>query len=549
MDDILQKINNKEKEFSDLYSRMDDDKKLLILDDYVMRDKDEREEPDVDNITMNDSGVFATRVHNTLIKATVIPEVEGKHINDEEAEKYETFIQDIGMEADAIIQAQDFPAFKDWEVMQACDRGRVARRITLSEEDGKLTPTSFKNIDTRYLIYDVGVEKLRWAALRMPRSKDDIEEEYGYVASRVNAIVTDHWDEEAETIYVGKEKVDEKPNIWGEVPFVIQVIPTGTWTMDDDRIAISGESIFAHNRKLYKAKNMFATILNSGVVRSFFNGLQVEVENVATATKPASPPYGKKFVVPVQKGTQGYFNMPIADLTNTARMFYSILDSALQDGALPKVSYGNLQFPLSAVGMAELKEAEDPVYFPVIQGLSLFWQRCYRMIINQYTSLRLNVEIGEKGFRNSYSYRDLQKEVSIKFRFFVTSPKQDMVNISTAAAVGDLVSEDTKRRDYLHIQNPTEEENKILAERAARMSPAVAMYDVIKALFDRGEKLKANIMAEEMGMTIDQILNGQPGQLPQPQEEQKPKQLLPMFRGSGGGAGTKSAVSEDTGGE
>ncbi len=548
MDDILQKINNKEKEFSDLYGRYDEDKKLAILDDYIMCDKDEREEPDVDNITMNDPSVFGTRVHNTLIKADIIPEVGGNHINDEEAEKFENFIRDIGLEADGIIHKQDFPSFKEWEIMQACDRGRVCRRITLNEENGRLSPTSFKNIDTRYLIYDVGVSKLRWAALKMPRSKDDIEQEYGYQASRVNAIVTDHWDDQVETVFVGKEKVDEKPNIWGEVPFVIQTMPTGVWTMDDDRITMSGESIFAHNRKLYKAKNMFATILNSGVVRSFFNGLQIEVENVATAAKPNSPPYGKKFVVPVQKGTQGYFNMPIADLTNTARMFYSILDSALQDGALPKVSYGSLQFPLSAVGMAELKEAEDPIYFPVIQGLSLFWQRCYGMIIKQYTTQKMNIEIGEQGFRNRYSYRDLQKECSIKFRFFVTSPKQDMVNISTAAAVGDLVSEDTKRRDYLHIQNPTEEDNKILAEKAARMSPVVAMYDVIKALFDRGEKIKANLMAEEMGVTLENILNGQMPQRGEAVVEQKPKQLMPMFGGTGGGR-TKPSVGEDTGGE
>ncbi len=547
MDDILQKINSKEKEFSDLHARNDEDKKLLILSDYTMLDKDGREEPDVDNITMNDAGVFAARVHNTLIKADVIPEVEGSHLNDAEAEKFENFIRDIGSEGDAILHALDFPSFKEWEVMQACDRGRVARRITLNAENGKLAATSFRNIDTRYLIYDVGVEKLRWVALKMPRSKDDIEEEYGHTASRVNAIVTDYWDDKVETVYVGKEKVDEKPNIWGEPPFVIQVMPTGNWTMDDDRITMSGESIFAHNRKLYTAKNMFATILNSGVVRSFFNGLQIEVENIATATKPNQPPYGKKFVAPVQKGTQGYFNMPIADLTNTARMFYSILDSALQDGSLPKVSYGNLQFPLSAVGMAELKEAEDPVYFPVIQGLALFWQRCYRMILKQYIDLKMNIEIGEQGFRNSYSYRDLQKECSIKFRFFVTSPKQDMVNISTAAAVGDLISEDTKMRDYLHVQNPTLENQKKLSEKAARMSPAVAMYDVIKALFEQGEKIKANIMAEEMGIKLEEILGGQ---LPQQAEvipDQKPKQLVPMFGGSGGGSGARPPVADDGG--
>lgn len=555
-DDYYQLVEQKQKEFADLWGRMDEDKKLLILDDYVMRDKDNREEPDVDNITMNDAGVFADKVHNTLIRAEVIPEVEGNKLKDEDADIIELFIRDIGLEADGIIQKQDYPSFKEWEILQACDRGRVARRITLAlGNDGKLAPTSFLPIDSHYLIYDVGVDGLRWVATRLPRGKEDIEDEYPNAGvKRSTAIVTDFWNNELECIYVNREKVAENENVWGEPPFVIQVMPTGVMTMDADRMLMSGESIFARNRDLYAAKNMFATILNSGVVRSFFNGLQIEVENVALAKKPQMPPYGKKFVVPVGKGTQGYFNMPIADLTNTARMFYSILDSALQEGAFPKISYGTLQFPVSAVGMAELKEAEDPVYFPRIQGLAIFWQRCYRMIINQYKQLKLNIAIGEEGFRKEYNYKDLDKEYAIKFRFFVTSPKQDMVNISTAAAVGNLVSDDTKRREYLHLQNPTLENTKMLAERAARMSPAVAMYDIIKALFDQGEKLKANLMAEEMGMTLDQLLSGGVPSKAATAEEKPPTQLMPLLRGTGGGGGrmpqgTEGPSEEEQGAE
>lgn len=556
MDDILQKINNKEKEFADLYTRMDEDKKLLILDDYTMRDKDDREEPDVDNITMNDPGNFGDRVHNTLIKADIIPEVEGEGLKDEDTELIEKFIRDMEFEADAILQPQGFPTFRQWEAMQACDRGYVARRITLSiGEDGRLAPTSFKNVDTRYLIYDNGINGLRWVATRTPRSKADIEEEYPNANFlRASAIVTSHWDDEKESVFVGKNQVDEKENIWGEPPFVIQVMPTGTWTMDDDRMAVSGESIFARNRDLYEKKNWAASILATLNANVIFPKMQVEVEDaLAMNKKPASPPWAKKVVLPYLKGTKGYSAIQFPDIHKAFSHFYSILDSALQEGALPKISYGDLQFPISAVGMAELKEAEDPVYFPRIQGLALFWQRCQRMIIKQYIAQRMHLKIGEEGFRKEYSYRDLQKECSIKYRFFISSPKQDMVNISTAAAVGGLVSDDTKRRDYLHIQNPTEEDNKIWAERAARMSPAVAMYDVIKALFARGEKVKANIMAEEMGMTLDQVIQGQVVQPGQSVPEEKPKQLMPLFRGTGGGAEPAtvkpSVAGEDTGGE
>ena len=559
-DEYLDLVNKKKAEFSDLFNRMDADKKLLTLSSYTMQDKDGRDEPDVDNITMNDAAIYADMVHTTLIRAEVSPEVEGEHLKDKETSLVENFIRDIELEADTAISNNDIPSFKNWEVMQACDRGRIARRITLrldEEDDNKLAKDCFTAIDTRYLLYEPSIYGYKWVASELPRSKEDIKEEYDIDIPGTSAIVTDFWDKEVNCVYVGKERVKEEDNYYKEPPFVIEVVPFGLLTMDDDRILYSGESIFAKNRTLYAEKNLFGTIMKSLTVRSFFNGLQLEVNDVALAKKPKEPPYGKKFVVPVEKGTKGYFSMPIEDLNNAAQMFYSMIDSALQEGALPKVSYGNLQFPLTGVAITSLKEAEDSVYFPRIQGLTKFWQRVYRMVIKQYIAQKLNIELGEEGFRNRYGYKDLDLSYSIKFHYFVSSPKEDMVNISTAAAVGDLVSDDTKMRDYLHIKDPTVEGQKKLAEKAARMSPAVAMYDTIKALFDQGEKIKANIMATEMGFKLDELLSGNMGESSNPLGMgQKPTQLMPLFNGAGGGIRTpespappEQGIPQNTGGK
>ena len=545
-DEIYLTIEDKQKEFAELWGRMDEDKKLLIQDKFTWRDKDDREEPDVDNITLNDAAVFANKVHDTLTRAEILPEVEGEKLKDEQTEIYENFIRDMGLEADANVHYQDIPSYKNFEIMQTCDRGRIARRVTLRVENGTLAPDSFVAIDTRYLIYDYGIKGLNWVAPKMARSADDIEQEYGYRPNSSNAVITDYWNKDVERVYCETELIEEKENPWGEPPFIIEVVPTGVFTFDADRMLYNGESIFAMTRNLYSEKNLFGTILKSLTIKSFFNGLQIEVEDVALAQKPAIPPYGKKFVAPIAKGTKGYFNMPIEDLRNAASMFYSILDSAIQEGSLPKVSYGSLQFPLSAVGMAELKESEDPVYFPRIQGYTLFLQRLYRMILKQYVQFKMHLKLGEPGFRKEYSWKELNQEVSLHFRVDLTSPKENMVNISTAAAVGNLVSDDTKRRDYLHLKNPKEEVTKMLVEKASRMSPAVAKYDIVKALFDRNETVKANLMAAEIGMTLDQILSGQPPPVPtQPlEEEQKPKQLLPMFGGGTSGNNQSGVTSE-----
>ena len=532
-DEYYQKVTAKEKDFTTLWGRMDEDKKLLTQEEFVWRDKDDRAEPDVDNITLNDAAVFANMVHNTLIKGEITPEVEGDGLKDEEAEIIEDFIRDISIEADASVSHQDIPNYKIWELLQACDRGRIARRITLREENGKLATDSFLAVDTRYLIYEHGLANLNWVATKLPRTQDDVEEEYGYKPASKDVIITDFWDKEVERVYCGTELISEERNYWGEPPFVIQVIPTGIFTFDADRFLYSGESIFSLSRHLFKEKNMFATILKSLTVKSFFNGLQLEVEDVALARKPEIPPHRKRIVAPIKAGTKGYFNMPIQELIATARAYYQILDEAIQKSTLPKVSYGVYPSPASGVGIAELKEAEDPVFYPRLQGYTLFLQRLYKMILSQYIKLKMSIELGDAGVKTQYHWKDLDKPINLRFRVDLSSPKMDMVNISTAAAVGNLVSDDTKRRDYLHLKNPDEENTKMLAEKASRMSPAVAKYDVIKALFDRGEKIKANLMAVEMGLTLDELLSGQVTQQNEIEEEQAPKQLLPMFGASG----------------
>jgi methylglyoxal synthase len=72
-----------------------------------------------------------------------------------------------------------------------------------------------------------------------------------------------------------------------------------------------------------------------------------------------------------------------------------------------------------------------------------------------------------------------------------------------------------------------------MAERASLVSPAIAKYDMIIALIETGEIIKAKILAEEMGLDIDKIKKGEMGgtNQQQPLKLQKPQQLMPLVRG------------------
>jgi len=305
----------------------------------------------------------------------------------------------------------------------------------------------------------------------------------------------------------------------------------------------TGESIFVNNRNIYEHKDRLTSSLATLTELAVFAGMQLKVNDPKTYKQPTRPPYGKKFIFVLGKD-EGFEPMPVNDIKNAQRVLLSILDSAIQDGSFPRISYGTLQFPISAVGMAELKEAEDPVYFPRMNGLAMFYQRLFRMILKQYIDKKLNVKLGEIGFQKKYNWAELNKDFTVKFRFFTTSPKQNMVNYTVASAAGDLLSRETKRRDILELENPDEEESKIWAEKAATMSPGIAKYKSARALADQGEEVQAQNMADEMDLSLGEVMSGKLAEQEEPPELEEPKQVMPLFSGRSGGAEKAAAQGE-----
>ena len=541
---IHELITTTEAEFAQLHKRMDVDRDLLVMKPFTLEDEDKRDKPEVDNITLNDAKVFATRVQSNLIRSNMQPEVDGKGLDDKYTTNVEQFFRDISLAFDDMIYARDMASLISYNIQQICQRGRLASRITLREKDGKLAPDSFLPMDTRYLVYkfDVLKNKPKWFSYATSRDPEEVRDEYGSDATAAvdtNVLVRDYWDGKKEVVFVDTRETKNVGHKYGEPPIVLQVAPVGMMYNDIDRLEHSGESIFLNNRNLYPEKNKIASLLSTLTQLAVFAGMQFETDNPKT-DKPLKPPYGKKFVIPVKPG-QGYKPMPVVDIKNATRTLLQMVDSSLQDGSFPRISYGTLQFPVSAVGMAELKEAEDPVYFPRMNGLAFYYQRLYRMILKQYIDMKLNVKLGDVGFEKKYPYKELDKDFRIQFKFFTTTPKQNMVNYTVASAAGDLLSNETKRRDILQLEDPEGEATKVWAERAAQLSPGIAKYRSARALANTGEEVQAQIMASEMGLSIDQVLIGKVSEEEIP-EEVPPKQVMPLFSGRTGGA-TKAASS------
>lgn len=544
--DYLQLIKDKEGESQELFNRMDDDrKKRYHLEEYKLKDFDNKEIPECDNVTTNDSAVFASRVIALLLSAHPQTVVEGKGMNDKATTLIENFLNDIDLAVDERLNRMGLISLDSFLYEQVTIRGRIAER-RLMRMDGDNFIADVLPMDTRYLVYEMGTDGLIWSAYKTKRSKSMLEREYPELEGKIRGkalYVYDMWYEDRNIIFIDSKEFKNEENPLGYPPINIQISPLGSQLQDEDNLKHSGESIFWLDRGLYAEKNKAVTIDQSLARMALFPPLQKEFEDIASAEKPEKPVQAARQVIPVGKG-ELYHAMPIADIHNANRHAYNIIEGCIQRGSFTTVEYGNLTFPLSAVAISRLTENRDKILVPLIQTVSKFRQQGARMDIDQFVKGGITAELGEEGKKNKYKPSDLDGDYTIRFKYFATSPEQNIANYTIANAAGNVISDDTKRRDILKLENPDAEKQKILSELADKMVPSLALYKMAKAKLEVDEEIEAQLIANQLGITLEQLRTGKFEPEEKPREEVPPKPLMPLMGGGRGGRARQPEAAE-----
>ena len=524
-------IETKESEFGALYGRMDADKDLYYGKAFEMLNAEGKPMSNVQNVTLPDSKMFARKVIAMIAAANQQAVVESKTLTDKETTLIERFTDDAYLEADNRLAKRGIPGMFPFLVEQACIRGHVAARCLVRTVNKNIV-MDILPLDSRYFIYELGIDGLIWAAYKTVRSKARIKEEYGIDIKGDTETVIDYWDKKINMVWIGNQEIPKGKNPYGFVPFVWQAVLAGSMLADTDALSHQGESIFELSRDVYPDINKTATVLQTLNVMAIKPPLQYASKEGRLAKKPEKPPYGVGTVVPIEDGpNSGYRSFPIADIHAATQVFYAMLEGRLQRATLAATDYGNLTFPLSGQAIRDLSQKDDLV-LPRLQTLAMFYQQLSRMIIKQYQMWNIKAELGEEGHTQLYNPKDLDGEYTIKYRYFSTTPMEQLANYSVANAAGDLISDDTKRRDLLKLQDPDGEATKCRAELAEKLDPAIALYRLAVSLIDEDKSLEARLVAERLVALLKQRQIGNE-QIQPPQEAPKTggKELLSMLKG------------------
>lgn len=554
-------VSDKDVAWGLLWARIDEDKKLYQLAPYTMKDYKGKDEPDVDNVTMNEPAVFARLVQATIQAAKQQKVIEGK-MPEKAKTLLEAFLDDIEWEINEELQARAEWQLFPWATEQGCIKGRMAERIAFYREGGEVIK-DVQPIDPRYLVFETGKNGLLWAAHKMRKTKAKIKDDYGIDIDNAEADVWDYWDKQDNWVWTDEGSyshsvLKHEPNTYRDlrgkpyVPFVIEVVPVGTMFKDKDSVQHWGESIFFLNRTLYPEQNKTATILQTQNRLSMRPPYNWENPEGTAGTLPELPPSSGATVAAPMGG--GWTPVPTPDALRATQLFYSVQMNAQQRGSVANVDYGNLNFPLPAVGILTLMETRDRVYAPLFQTLARLQQQRSRMMILQLIQLGTAIELGQPHKRAVYHPADLKGSYTIKYRYFSKSPQEDAARYTMASAAEKFFPKRDVLENILKDEDPDGTLRRKYVEDAEKLSPKIWLMRVGHALINQADLTEDKDEEENLRREAERIAHEcanlirqeQMGAMPEvPEQKGRNNEMMPLFGKGGGGGGRKMEAPEE----
>ena len=514
--DITSKFNSGE--FADVFKRMDEDESLMLLDEYEMKDWAQNPVDGIFNVTSNLPATFNAHVKTSLMQAEQQVRVEGEQMGEDQQTEIEEFLVMALGDANRLLRARGEPTLRSSTADQVNLRGRAANRTTSRIVAGRLIP-GILPLDSRQLVWERSAEAFRWTAYRTWRSAADINDEYpgAGVKGSGDTEVIDIWDETQNMVLVnGKEARAPYTHRYAGNPTGVEIVQLGSTLKTQKSRPAYGESIYFLMRKMPEQLNLILSVMQTVNVTAVKGGKTYHTKEGGRAKIPADIDMMGAWTALEIDGTVQL--VPTGDIKDASRLMHSTIMRFMQIGGMSLTDFGNLTFPLSAVALVELGEQGGAIFLPRLGTQGLLYEKTCEAIIKQTVDSGANaVMLGPPGRERVFQVKDLRGSYGITFEYFIKDPATDVARIQVGEAAKAIgVDEDTIRRDILKLPNPDEVKRRKLIERASEISPAIEKFDIASALLREGQRtqdtallVKARIMAEDMGTTIEELLGGE----------------------------------------
>ncbi len=479
----LNEIKEREKLFGGLWARMDNDKSLIENYQYIIRDFPSEGGKPIAKTYSVPVPLASTHHEKYKSKLTKLKLEYSVTTDDDEVMKdVISFLED----ADAVIASWNGKKIEDSPLAQhidwVCSRGWVCERNLWRLDEGKLI-TDTTAFDPRYVVWDLDKEGLAWVSVLSYRTPKEVNAQYGtnYTGDTLLE-VRDCWTKDAEYVWVKDEDVQEQPNPYGFVPFIVRAAPWGPKVGSQDAMEFKGESIFYPHRSMYDEISYNASISKTEAREGLRPALQ-------TAGKgPAEYPGGGDVVE-----TAGVENelkaVPRSDMTQAQMNNTGFISAFVQQNTFGLTTYGSVTSPMSGTALDTLEGGSEEVLQSRKKCLEAFLPECAMMRVKQY------VQLGEVfTLKKKHKPDDLSGDFGIECHLLDTSIDTYARRGQAAGSLMGIMPKKWIRNQIVGESNPEEIDNQVEREDSEQRDPIEAMIESIFSnieKFDYISKLKA----------------------------------------------------------
>jgi hypothetical protein len=546
MSEITDKITEQEKLFTDVWARMDTDRDLVRLNPYTMNDVDGNTIEGITSVTRNNPQALANNILGKLATSKMTVEVSGKDVKDKVAERIESFANNLISTVDDLLLNREISGLFAWACQQAALRGRIAARVTIRSDKaskGRMALIDILPMDARYMAYMSGAYGLESFSYATTRTKAQVLSEWGITVNDYSIIVKDFWSPKQNVILIGNTEKSQ-PSPYEYVPAVVQLTNFGLMFSDPDNAKYLGESIFMSLRETFVNLNRAASIEATIAEKA--------VRNAAVVETPGNTHPQQLELDPTEYGRVTYLKdgaklrvLEFADKNRSSISLDTKLSMDEQKGGSPMTSFGEAGGTQSGRQVTALSVAESRLTGPILKADSMFYQKLFYMVIRQIVDQKLTVVVGSQGFEEEYKWSELVGKYRIKVTFAPQDPMLDAANLAMAAeakATG-LFSNDTLRRDFVKVNNPEGEKEKIDQEQSEALDPVVKVYNLTHSAIEGGLDMQAKRLAQKCFLLMSQE-SGAPVNLPLPTSKMTHKVFDDMFAQAMAGVPQKANVRQ-----
>ena len=515
-EEIMQLVDRKQGEASELRTRMEEDYALYTLQPFVEIDQEGRPVKGFLTYTSNEPQVFADRIKAWISASRLIVRIPMENKKRQERAEdalMEKFVTGVLNVVDERLESRQQGNLRGQLAWYNVIRGYMAARAVMYKDptDEFTTIIDVQPWDPIDTTWQTGRDGLLWACRTVDMTAEEIIAEWDVSYDDLGVA-----EPSGDTLFRVYDYFDAKENIvftnsiilkpWTlhgdeQTPVVIKAVGDDPVIHRKDTpnpLLHVGESVFKSLRDVYRRHNLLMSIYLELVARQRDPSFKVFSQDGSKELK--ENPYIRRSGVNLAVGEE-IKPFESVETTKDAAILTGLVSGEMQRGSLPHSIYGELQQALSGFAIKTLRQGLDAVINQRISAMNSMYRRIVQTLTRQYLSgafppLTLSGTDRENLYFSSLMEPALLSQARTPEITLVSIlPEDDLAMLQQAQLArqpgpsGQPLFDDRSIHDrLLKTQDPDSIINAIRQQMFELGSPEAAAYTAMMAAADQGEK-------------------------------------------------------------